>query len=456
MTDSAKLTTLEMIQKGEFPEHSFSKTQLNILHFFQLLLKKRLYPQKNQETVFYDSPARLFCALTGRSLVQAPALLDEILEWIMSSPDWDKEAPELGFLEEQRRLLEALSSNPNSPIFAGFLLVLFSAKMGYHLKLYQFHEGKSLVSCEVGQRNGRVPLKVGVFIFADGFKFSILEKQQDPSEFVEDLFNRITTDDSTFEVKLTASELLSLKILNEHLGFYPQLFVDYSELLTEKEYQARCKAELSDVFHKITRILLRERGEQENGRGKLLSIENLGLEGLNPRLKADVLFGHKISIPQASAVTSEDLSMELTGSSPPGLHSNYALKKTLTEIPQSKTNLNDNNKESQPDVIEGDVPNVKGGGSPVNTKKPVIVNQNKNIRYLGRIKFIDEKNQYGFIIKEADGTDIFFHLSDLELVNLPIKTMQEEKELRYSFAELEYIGKHSLSKKAVDIKLFTE
>ena len=39
---------------------------------------------------------------------------------------------------------------------------------------------------------------------------------------------------------------------------------------------------------------------------------------------------------------------------------------------------------------------------------------NQNQRYTGRLKFFDEGKNYGFIIMDADDSDIFVHCDDLQ------------------------------------------
>jgi len=45
-------------------------------------------------------------------------------------------------------------------------------------------------------------------------------------------------------------------------------------------------------------------------------------------------------------------------------------------------------------------------------RKPIILEEGKEI-FSGRLKFFDENKNYGFIIMDTDGTDIFVHHDDL-------------------------------------------
>ena len=84
--------------------------------------------------------------------------------------------------------------------------------------------------------------------------------------------------------------------------------------------------------------------------------------------------------------------------------------------------------------------------------KHVILDANKSIRFTGTLKFVDETGKFGFFIKE-DRSEIFFHFSEMEKAKISIKTLNEEKNLKFSFSEVKYIGKNKVSKKAVEIKL---
>lgn len=99
-------------------------------------------------------------------------------------------------------------------------------------------------------------------------------------------------------------------------------------------------------------------------------------------------------------------------------------------------------------------------GGPLNgelgiKKKPIILDEGKK-RYAGRLKFFDEVKNYGFIIMDEDGSDIFVHYDDLSKANLQkeyLRTAKKGNNIRLSFCCLSYIGKHNRSKKAVDLKL---
>lgn len=92
---------------------------------------------------------------------------------------------------------------------------------------------------------------------------------------------------------------------------------------------------------------------------------------------------------------------------------------------------------------------------PVTSKKPVVLDQGKD-RHIGRLKFYNEKKTFGFLVKESDNSDVFFHLSDMEATGINVNSMLNDKDLRFSFVEMLYKGKTGVSKKAVNIKLIYE
>lgn len=80
----------------------------------------------------------------------------------------------------------------------------------------------------------------------------------------------------------------------------------------------------------------------------------------------------------------------------------------------------------------------------------------ENRRYSGRLKFFDEAKNYGFIVMDEDGSDIFVHYDDLVKANLSkdlLKTAKKGNNIKLSFGCHNYVGKHKNSKKAVDIEM---
>ena len=77
-------------------------------------------------------------------------------------------------------------------------------------------------------------------------------------------------------------------------------------------------------------------------------------------------------------------------------------------------------------------------------------------RYTGRLKFFDDAKNYGFIIMDADESDIFVHYDDLQKAGITrdvIKTVKNEMylQIRFSFKVMEYFGKYKKSRKAVEL-----
>ena len=74
----------------------------------------------------------------------------------------------------------------------------------------------------------------------------------------------------------------------------------------------------------------------------------------------------------------------------------------------------------------------------------------------GRLKFLEEAQNYGFFVLDVDGSDLFVHYDDLKKANVSKEVLKKAKTnylLRFSFTKMEYFGKYNHSKKAVDIKL---
>lgn len=77
----------------------------------------------------------------------------------------------------------------------------------------------------------------------------------------------------------------------------------------------------------------------------------------------------------------------------------------------------------------------------------------ENLRYTGRLKFFDDAKNFGFIIMDADDTDIFVHCDDLQKAGISkdrVKSYKQSDEtLRFEFRVMSYVGKYRDSRKAV-------
>lgn len=74
----------------------------------------------------------------------------------------------------------------------------------------------------------------------------------------------------------------------------------------------------------------------------------------------------------------------------------------------------------------------------------------------GKLKFFDDQTNFGFIILDADGSDLFVHYDDLMKANLTKDILLRAKynyTFYFSFIIMTYYGKHNLSRKAVDLQL---
>eukprot|EP01016_Furgasonia_blochmanni_P055620 TRINITY_DN9341_c0_g1_i14.p1 TRINITY_DN9341_c0_g1~~TRINITY_DN9341_c0_g1_i14.p1 ORF type:complete len:480 (-),score=71.52 TRINITY_DN9341_c0_g1_i14:340-1695(-) len=91
-------------------------------------------------------------------------------------------------------------------------------------------------------------------------------------------------------------------------------------------------------------------------------------------------------------------------------------------------------------------------------RKPIVIDESKS-RYTGRLKFFDENKNYGFIIMDEDGSDIFVHYDDLCKANISkemLKAARQGLVIKLSFSCMSYIGKYDKSRKAVEIQLLQQ
>uniref|UniRef100_A0A7S3K9A7 CSD domain-containing protein n=1 Tax=Euplotes crassus TaxID=5936 RepID=A0A7S3K9A7_EUPCR len=80
----------------------------------------------------------------------------------------------------------------------------------------------------------------------------------------------------------------------------------------------------------------------------------------------------------------------------------------------------------------------------------------------GRVKYFKPENNYGFIVSDKDGENIFFHYSEIKSQSMPAipgsiiskEALAQAKDkyiIRLVFQVVKYVGKYKLSKKAVNI-----
>ncbi|CAD8091409.1 unnamed protein product [Paramecium primaurelia] len=79
---------------------------------------------------------------------------------------------------------------------------------------------------------------------------------------------------------------------------------------------------------------------------------------------------------------------------------------------------------------------------------------NKN-RSTGYLKFFDENKNYGFIVMDQDGSDIFVYADDLAKTGISrdyLRTAKFGNYIRFNFTCMEYYGKYNKSRKAIDLE----
>ena len=96
----------------------------------------------------------------------------------------------------------------------------------------------------------------------------------------------------------------------------------------------------------------------------------------------------------------------------------------------------------------------------INMNDFIINNNNQNrkdyIRKgIGILKFVNEKEKFGFFTLQSDGTDVFFHLEDVLNSGIPPSILINSKgnpNVLFKFDILHYIGKYKESRKAINIE----
>jgi len=87
----------------------------------------------------------------------------------------------------------------------------------------------------------------------------------------------------------------------------------------------------------------------------------------------------------------------------------------------------------------------------------------KKNRSSGYLKFFDENKNYGFLVMDSDGSDIFVYSDDLIKTGIDKEYLRTAKfgnmirylfkiKKRFAFTCMEYYGKYNKSRKAVDLE----
>lgn len=111
---------------------------------------------------------------------------------------------------------------------------------------------------------------------------------------------------------------------------------------------------------------------------------------------------------------------------------------------------------NQPPMMQFGLPQNSAGNFTPNVKPQPFHPDDGTRRYSGRLKFFDETKNYGFIVMDEDGSDIFVHFDDLMKANLSkdiLRTAKNGNMIHLSFSCMQYVGKYNKSRKAVDIQL---
>ena len=168
---SPHTSLLESDSSCSWVENSSYSIMQSVLSFFKELYFKKLEPIESSE-LFFKSPIYLMAFLLSKN----PS---EIKQWIKETvnkvQDWRSEHKLLGFLQNQTKLLEAFLEDMENSIYTGLLSVLLCFMTGKKGKIYQFHDRKSLVSCDLSLE-GLSVVRMAIIVFNNGFQFCALKK----------------------------------------------------------------------------------------------------------------------------------------------------------------------------------------------------------------------------------------------------------------------------------------
>lgn len=168
-----------MLNNSSFSGHeksphskAFGNSVLNtVLSFFQTLASKKLVPLDDFNLLF-DCPFSLFASFKKCTPL---SLQKQLLQKVSQVDDWGSEQDIFSFLNKHPKMVESFLKDPTNNIFKGLLLYFLCHFYNKRGKLYQFHDKKSLVSCEMGLDSNEL-LRLGIIILNGGFQFCPLRK----------------------------------------------------------------------------------------------------------------------------------------------------------------------------------------------------------------------------------------------------------------------------------------
>lgn len=451
--------------------NSTLESRKDIEKFISKLQHKHFRLRQVGGKTFFRSPFELFAAIFDGAKGDAKRINRDLKNFILRFPSWKDLLPELAFLEIHQKILLYFVSQPELVILFGLGLALLAVMFKTPLKVYQMYQRKSLVSFEVGAGLGTpAQVRVGVFLFGDAISFCLLEKSKAMSAppSMDDILEGLRTNNAKFKAEFSRVEVDIMQTLVEHMGPFSQLLLNFADFTRRMQNTQHERNELVHILNSVRENMAAQK--QDFIGDRVLPIESLGLDGLSPAVKAELIFGKKVVNEQLSQVSQ---AIFVFPDRPPGLKERYSDGQVAFSMPtldmfERVDSLSgaagEATQKRTPET--GESANRKQSFEGMNTivehaeeHNPLTQSANsKQLREIRRntgvLKFVNEKGEFGFFLKDSDKTDVFFHFSELKQAGIPLKFLVDNKNSRVSFVEVEYTGKNNKkSKKAVDIQL---
>lgn len=460
---SKSLFQIQLNEKNQFEIESNLQEKDDIPLFFQKLKIKELTPKQINGKRFFKTPFDLFSNLFNNSKGDPSKIKRDLISFVLGFPNWGTILPELEFLTNHQFIMLHFIRNSESVVFFGLTLILLSILYNVKLKVYQLYQNKSLMTFELANNlETHTTFKIAAILVQNGISLSILEKSKfiDESRDFKELSEELNQERTKINFELSNIEVQISKILTTNLGVCFNFTFNSSELVSNLNMIQENRHEIEDILGIIHNLFSGKKAGKQNK--KHLKIEKLGICYLSSDVKKDLIFGKK---------GLQDLKMNnvQTNSSikngPPGLMGGYfdCLQTSFggENIQKSDIELEEINKNFKMNklVNNHNQPGFKSSSPQQKTQEELLLSRtgvqedNLTERFTGYVKFVNESGKYGFFVKEVDNTDVFFHFSELEKSKINLKMLISNKNSRVSFAEVKYIGKHSISKKAVEILL---
>lgn len=457
-----------------------TKTEKELKKFLKDLGSIGLQIDPTTPSPLFDSAFDLVASFFAGKKGDSSRLKRDLTTFLLEFPDFKQLMPELSFLSSNECILFDFIRAPESTIYSELSLFLLALFYNVRISVYCKTDKSTMVNLSIGDSlKTETTLKVGIFLFENKATFLLLkrdstEEKQNEAFELNKLIQRVVEGNSINNPELTFSETVLAKIIKSHLSlshyFTPGVSVCGKRFKNQQNLYWICQVQ-DCVSGSMDFVSFKPNQDMNK------AIETLSLRMLTNNQKAFVLFGVKtgecLTDQSGSSQQNQHRHQVQTEQSllqtqrhqfvyPPGLKQKFHTCPTSQNLQVgseiNKTQHGDAKRTQKSTAsstqlaFQDDDQLVAKLSSERAPLLHLIVENNKDSRVTGRLKFVNEKGKFGFFVKDSDKSDVFFHFSELEKAGIRTTDLTKTPNSRVSFVEVNYVGKHSASRKAEDIK----